>query len=117
MDVFEPRGPGALTPRGTFTANPVSMRAGSAALEALDAAAIGGSTRSATLCTGLLALGYAVAGRGSLLRIHVDDYVALWWRLYREGVLISVSGLACVCTPMDETVIERALVAFERALR
>ena len=118
MGVFDPRRPGAVTQSGTFTANPVSMRAGAAALEALDAAAIARiDALGKLLCTGLRELGYAVAGRGSLLRIHVDDYVALWWRLYREGVLISVSGLACVCTPMDETVIERALVAFERALR
>jgi hypothetical protein len=58
-----------------------------------------------------------VTGRGSLLKVHVSDPVELWWRLYRAGVLIALGGLMCISTPMDDAVIDRALVAFERALR
>jgi len=115
MDVFDPRRPDAVTQSGTFTANPVSMHAGAAALEHLDAEAIARiDALGELLRTGLRELGYTVTGRGSLLKVHVEDLVDLWWRLYREGVLITASGLACVSTPMDEAVIERALGAFER---
>jgi glutamate-1-semialdehyde 2,1-aminomutase len=116
MDVFDPRRPDAVVQSGTFTANPVSMRAGAAALEHLDARAIARiDALGELLRDGLRELGYTVTGRGSLLKIHVADRVDLWWRLYREGVLIAASGLACVSTPMDEAVVERALGAFERA--
>ncbi len=116
MDVFDPRRPDAVTQSGTFTANPLSMRAGAAALDHLDAAAIARiDALGEQLRTGLRELGYAVTGRGSLLKVHVEDRVDLWWRLYRKGVLIAGSGLACVSTPMDPAVIERALGAFERA--
>ncbi len=118
MDVFDPRRPDAVTQSGTFTANPVSLRAGAAALERLDAAAIARiDALGELLRTGLRELGYTVTGRGSLLKVHVEDRVGLWWRLYREGALIAASGLVCVSTPMDEAVVERALGAFERARR
>jgi glutamate-1-semialdehyde 2,1-aminomutase len=114
MDVFDPRRHGAVAQSGTFTANPVSMSAGGAALDALDAAAIARiDALGEQLRAGLNALGYTVTGRGSLLRVHVPDQVELWWRLYREGVLIAASGLACISTPMDEAVVERTLAAFE----
>jgi glutamate-1-semialdehyde 2,1-aminomutase len=116
MDVFDPRRHDAVAQSGTFTANPVSMRAGAAALDALDTTAIARiDALGEQLRAGLNMLGYTVTGRGSLLRVHVPDQVKLWWRLYREGVLIAASGLACISTPMDEAVIERALGAFERA--
>ena len=115
MDVFDPRRPDAVAQSGTFTANPVSMRAGAAALDHLDASAIARiDALGERLRDGLLQLGYTVTGRGSLLKVHVEDLVDLWWRLYREGVLIAASGLACVSTPMDAAVIERVLGAFER---
>jgi glutamate-1-semialdehyde 2,1-aminomutase len=118
MDVFDPRRPGAVEIAGTFSANPVSTRAGLAALTALDADAIAHiDALGERLRVGLAELGCTVTGRGSLLKLHADDPPALWWRLYREGVLIAPSGLVCVCTPMDEAVIDRALAAFARALR
>jgi glutamate-1-semialdehyde 2,1-aminomutase len=117
LDVFDPRRPDAVAHGGTFSANPVSLRAGLAALDALDAAAIARiDALGERLRGGLGALGYTVTGRGSLLKVHVADPTELWWRLYRAGALIALGGLMCVSTPMDETVIDRALVAFERAL-
>jgi glutamate-1-semialdehyde 2,1-aminomutase len=116
MDVFDPGRPDAVPNSGTFSANPVSMRAGAAALEALDAEAIARiDALGERLGAGLRELGYTVTGRGSLLKLHAEDLADLWWRLYRLGVLIAPSGLVSVCTPMDEAVIGRALAAFERA--
>jgi glutamate-1-semialdehyde 2,1-aminomutase len=118
MDVFDPRRPDAVQAAGTFSANPVSMRAGLAALRALDAEAIARiDALGERLRAGLAEQGYEVTGRGSLLRLHSERLPELWWRLYREGVLIATTGLACVCTPMDDAVIDRVLAAFERALR
>jgi glutamate-1-semialdehyde 2,1-aminomutase len=116
MDVFDPRRPDAVEHAGTFSANPVSMHAGLAALRALDAEAIARiNALGEQLRAGLGELGYGPSGRGSLLKVHVSDPVELWWRLYRAGVLIAPGGLVSVSTPMDATVIERALAAFERA--
>jgi glutamate-1-semialdehyde 2,1-aminomutase len=118
MGVFDPARPDAVPHGGTFSANPVSMRAGRAALDALDVDAIARiSLLGERLRTGLRELGYTVAGRGSLLKVHAPDPTELWWRLYRSGVLIAPGGLLCVSTPMDETVIDRALAAFARGAR
>jgi glutamate-1-semialdehyde 2,1-aminomutase len=118
MEVFDPRRPGAVAHGGTFSANPVSLRAGIAALQALDAAAIERiDALGDRLRSGLRELGLTVSGRGSLLKVHVADPVALWWRLYGAGVLIANGGLMCVSTPMDDVVIDRALAGFAQALR
>lgn len=115
MERFDPRRADAVGHGGTFSANPVTLRAGLAALEAWDDAALarlndlGDGLRAA-----LAAQGWTVTGRGSLLRVHVDDPAALWWRLYREGVLIAVNGLACLSTPMDEAVLARVEETFAR---
>jgi glutamate-1-semialdehyde 2,1-aminomutase len=103
MDVLAPAHRSSVALAGTFTANPVSMCAGLAALEALDAGAIERiNVLGDHLRVGLQARGYEVAGRGSLLKIHKID-AKNWWRLYREGVLVAADGLACISTPMDET--------------
>jgi glutamate-1-semialdehyde 2,1-aminomutase len=115
MDVFDPRRPDAVAHGGTFSANPVTMRAGLAALQAFGLAdiqridALGDRLRE-----GLRERGWSVTGRGSLLQIGSQDPTALWWRLYEAGVLIAGNGLVCISTPMDEQVIERVLGAFER---
>jgi glutamate-1-semialdehyde 2,1-aminomutase len=116
MDVFDPQRPDSIALAGTFSANPVSMRAGLAALQALDVVEIERiGALGERLRVGLRERGHSVTGAGSLCKLHVPDLPALWRALYREGVLIGADGLACVCTPMDERVIERALAAFERA--
>ena len=115
MDVFDPRRPDAVAHGGTFSANPVTMRAGLAALQAFGLAdiqridALGDRLRE-----GLCERGWSVTGRGSLLQIGSQDPTALWWRLYDAGVLIAGNGLVCMSTPMDERTIERVLEAFER---
>jgi glutamate-1-semialdehyde 2,1-aminomutase len=113
MEVFDPRRPDAVAHGGTFSANPVTMRAGLAALEAFEGGEIERvNTLGERLREGLRARGWSVSGRGSLLQIASQDPGALWWRMYEAGVLIAGNGLACLSTPMDEQTIERVLEAF-----
>lgn len=117
MDVFNPAREDHVPHGGTFSANPVTMRAGVAALELLDHGEIARiNALGDRLRQGLEAAGFDVVGRGSLLQIHGgENQRELWWRLYEAGVLVTPNGLTCVSTPMDEDVIddavERAAVA------
>lgn len=114
LDVFDPARANEHVPlAGTFAANPVSMCAGLAALRALDAEAIARvGALGERLRTGLEALGYTVAGAGSLCKLRSPDPKALWGQLYERGVLIAADGLMSVSTAMDERVVARALQAF-----
>lgn len=115
MSVFDPAGARPVSHGGTFSANPVSMRAGIAALELLDAAAIARINALGDRLRGrLCAAGYEVAGSGSLFRVLTDDIPNLWWRLYEAGVLLTTNGLGCVSTVMDEAVIDDVVERFER---
>lgn len=115
MDVFDPAQPDGVALAGTFAANPVSMRAGLAALRALDASEIERiGLLGERLRAGLTGLGYEVTGAGSLCKLHSSDLQDLWRRLYREGVLIAADGLISVSTVMDEALIERVLELFGR---
>jgi glutamate-1-semialdehyde 2,1-aminomutase len=115
MSVFDPRRPDAVAHSGTFSANPVTMRAGLAAIEALTPTDIERiNAHGDRLCEGLRRRGWSVTGQGSLLQIDSREPTALWWRLYEAGVLIAGNGLVCISTPMDERVVERALDVFER---
>jgi glutamate-1-semialdehyde 2,1-aminomutase len=115
MDVFDPRGSSSVALAGTFSANPVSMRAGLRALQALDASEIERiGALGEQLRVGLRRHRYEVTGAGSLCKLHAADLPDLWWRLYREGLLIGMDGLMCVSTPMDEGVVGHALAAFAR---
>ena len=127
MAVFDPRpGKPALPHGGTFSANPVTMRAGIAAMELLDAAAF----------ARLDAMGEAVrvgidaafrrhdvpgrtVGLGSLLKIHLTDRQVRDYRsayptedeskrqivfnraLLNRGVLAAGNGLMALSTPDD----------------
>ncbi|HYM46324.1 MAG TPA: aspartate aminotransferase family protein [Solirubrobacteraceae bacterium] len=116
MGVLDPSLSDHVALAGTFSANPVTMRAGLAALQALDAPAIARiDALGERLRTGLAAQGFTVTGRGSLLKIHSSRLLELWWRLYAEGVLIAADGLCCASTVMDDAVIDAALEAFARA--
>jgi glutamate-1-semialdehyde 2,1-aminomutase len=115
MGGLDPQAPGHLAYGGTFSANPVTMRAGLASLKLLTEPEIerinGYGDR---LRHELDAQGWRVTGRGSLLRVHTKDPVALWWRLYREGVMIAANGLIATSTAMDDSTVERAQAAFGR---
>jgi glutamate-1-semialdehyde 2,1-aminomutase len=115
MERFDPRAADHLVHGGTFSANPVTMRAGLAALGLLTPDEIerinGMGDR---LREELSSIGWNVNGRGSLLRINTSDPTALWWRLYEQGVLIAANGLAAISTPMDQEAIDRSVAAFAR---
>lgn len=142
MAVFDPRsGKPALPHGGTFSANPVTMRAGIAAMELLDEAAF----------ARLDAMGQAVragidaafrchnvpgrtVGLGSLLKIHfadrpVRDYrsayptdeeakrQAVFHRaLLNRGVLAAGNGLMALSTPMTDADIDAIIDAASGAL-
>ena len=116
MSVFDPRQPGAVDHGGTFSANPVTMRAGLAALALLDQEQIEEINKlGERLRRELQGLGYEVNGRGSLLRLVGEiDMSQLWWRLYRSGVLVAHDGLMSVSTAMNDEVIDRVLERFAK---
>lgn len=117
MRLLDPALPDGLQHGGTFTANPVSMRAGKVALEFYDHAAVerlnalGGVARRRV---GEVArpFGWDVRGVGSVFRLapvendSAERRRALWWAAYEHGVLLSTSGVLCLSTPMDEGVVD-----------
>lgn len=116
MDRFDPRRSEALAHGGTFSANPVTMAAGVAALRLFDRDEVERLNALGDRLRRTLAVqGWRVTGRGSLVRVHSDDPEETWWRLYRNGLLLCGNGLACLSTPMDEAVVETIEKRFEAA--
>jgi glutamate-1-semialdehyde 2,1-aminomutase len=142
MAVFDPRsGKPALPHGGTFSANPVTMRAGIAAMGLLDEAAfarldaIGEAVRTgidrAFRRTGVPG---GSVGLGSLLKVHfadrpIRDYrsaypteqearrQAVFHRgLLNLGVLAAGNGLMALSTPMTDADIEMIVAAASEAL-
>src|SRR5690606_35130114 len=127
---------------GTFSANPMSMMAGIAAMEALTPEAFAhlealGDRFEAKIATVFEELGIEaqVTGLGSLRRIHLNkarlsDFrstvlasadgakkvAALARLLFDEGVIIASNGLVCFSTPMTFDDIDEIVEAFARAL-
>ena len=141
MEVFDPgtRGP-RIASGGTFSANPVSMTAGLAAMQAMTPAAFDrletlGARARARLGDAFRAAGVAgqVTGDGSLFRLlfterPLESYrdlnqpaegrmELLFHALLDAGVLLHTSGLGCLSTPMGEAEIEELASALEHALR
>ncbi|RWI16806.1 MAG: aspartate aminotransferase family protein [Mesorhizobium sp.] len=142
MRVFDPsRGKPLVSQAGTFTANPLSMVAGAAAMRALTEGAIvrlnalGAQARSelnAALATS--ELGGHVTGAGSLFCVFigdrkVKDYASAYhaWQQKKrisqlislcrdEGILLSRIGLGSLSTPMGTAEIATLAVRFGRAL-
>jgi glutamate-1-semialdehyde 2,1-aminomutase len=118
MERFDPRRSDGLPHGGTFSANPVTLAAGLVALELFDDAEIarlnglGDRLRDA-----LAEQGREVRGRGSLVRLLVDDPAELWWSAYEQGLLLAGNGLACLSTPMDDAVIDEVVERFDRVAR
>jgi glutamate-1-semialdehyde 2,1-aminomutase len=143
MAVFDPTaGKPALPHGGTFSANPVTMRAGVAAMELLDEAEfarmddLGERLREGL--RGALAdegIPGCVTGAGSLLRFHLVDRVVSDYRssylsadeaellsvihkaFLDNGVLASNTGLMALSTPMNKETVAEILEAFTRSLR
>ena len=75
------------------------------------------STRTATgSASAVAALGYNVAGSGSLFRLPdiLGDYDA-WWRLYHAGMLVATNGLCSLSTVMTEADVEEIAARFAAA--
>lgn len=138
MDTLNPHAPKLLFPHsGTFSANPISMSAGLAAMERFDRAAV---TRLNALAqrarsgierairdTGAAA---SVTGHGSMFRVHMkaappsnyrEAYAApdesrrlkaLLAHLFDRGVILINSGSATLSTPMTESEIDTLVGAF-----
>jgi len=142
MAVFDPsRGKPALPHGGTFSANPITMRAGIAAMELLDEAAFQHLDRLGEVVRRGIdesfrrhSLPGATKGKGSLLKIHftdrpVRDYRSAMPRpeeaarlegfmraLLDRGVLIAGNGLLALSTPMGDSEIEHILKACDSAI-
>jgi glutamate-1-semialdehyde 2,1-aminomutase len=142
MAVFDPtEGKPALPHGGTFSANPVTMRAGLAAMELLDAAAferldaIGDRVRDG-IDEAFHRQGVpgGTVGLGSLLKIHftdrpVRDYrsaqlneaemkrqAAFNMALVNEGILMAGYGLMALSTPMEDDDVGAIIAGVSSAL-
>jgi glutamate-1-semialdehyde 2,1-aminomutase len=127
MRVLNPLLPGAIPHGGTFSANPVSMAAGTAALELATETEINrinslGDHMRRFLRPIAERRGWTTSGYGSLLSVRPSDgapdrMLRLWWAAYERGLLITPgTGLLCISTAMDETVIDEAGILLGRAL-
>ena len=142
MAVFDPRpGKPALPHGGTFSANPVTMRAGLVAMELLDEAAfarldvIGNAVRSGIdAAFRKCGLPGSTVGLGSLLQIHFADHPVRDYRSayltppearrqsafhrarLNRGVLAAGNGLMALSTPMTDADVDAIVTAASGAL-
>lgn len=143
MSVYDPaKGAPRVQHGGTFSANPMSMAAGIAALEALTPEsfchldALGERFQEkATALFDRLGVEAQITGLGSLRRIHfsrarLSDFrstilaskdgtqkmAALSRILFDEGIIIAGNGLVCFSTAMTFDDIDDIVDGFERAL-
>jgi glutamate-1-semialdehyde 2,1-aminomutase len=143
MAVFDPTrgGPPPAPHGGTFNANPVTMAAGLAAMRLLTPDAYArladlGAKLRASLddCFKQTGIPGRVTGLGSLFRLHavdreLSDYrstrattveserlVRLVRRLMEHGVLMSITGLGCLSTPMGDAELEGLVETFAAVL-
>jgi glutamate-1-semialdehyde 2,1-aminomutase len=113
MDVFDPGRARHVGHGGTFNANPVTMRAGAAALDLLDAGEIDRiNALGDRLRAELTGLGYRVNGSGSLLRVLDAGEREVWWKLVDAGVLTATNGLCSISTAMDDATIDELVEVF-----
>jgi glutamate-1-semialdehyde 2,1-aminomutase len=142
MAVFDPRsGKPALPHGGTFSANPVTMRAGLAAMELLDEAAFARLDAIGAAVRGGIDKAFRQAGvpggtvgLGSLLKVHFTDRPIRDYRsaypteqevrrqaifnrgLLNRGVLAAAYGLMALSTPMTDADIDMIIAAASEAL-
>ncbi len=134
-----PQDGGIVANLGTYSANPVSMRAGLIGMQLLDEAAIAKVNQQGQLVRdGITAVigkhgaPAQVTGTGSLFMIHwtidpirdartverADPALGMltFIGLANRGVQISMRGLACLSTPMVDADIETLVSAFDDTL-
>ena len=142
MAVFDPTGGKPAAPHGgTFNANPVTMAAGLAGMRLLTPEAfsrldeLGAKLRaSLEACFKRAGVSGGVTGMGSLFRLHATDRELVDYRstrtspeeearlqrvvrgLMERGVLMSVTGLGCLSTPMGDAELESLVETFAAVL-
>jgi glutamate-1-semialdehyde 2,1-aminomutase len=142
MAVFDPTSGAPAAPHGgTFNANPVTMAAGLAAMRLLDRDAFArlddlGAKLRASLddCFRHAGVPGRVTGLGSLFRVHAMDRDLVDYRstratpeeaarlqrvirrLMEHGVLMSMTGLGCLSTPMGDAELEGLVETFAAVL-
>jgi glutamate-1-semialdehyde 2,1-aminomutase len=142
MSVFDPtRGKPALPQGGTFSANPVTMRAGLASMQALTPASFERlDTIGETVRQGINAafarhsLAGVCVGLGSLFKVHFTDQPVTDYRsvypnaearrklgifhiaLLNRGILAAGYGLFALSTPMTDSDITEIISAVDGAL-
>jgi len=111
MSVFDPATSGTVSLGGTFSANPVTMRAGKVAMDYFNTAEIERlNGLGENFRTQLTEAGIKVTGFGSLARLHEPVNVAeLWWTMYHNHVLTGTSTLMSLSTPMGQDDVDRAV--------
>lgn len=138
MDVLNPRSPKYCYPHsGTFSANPVSVGAGLAAMLKFDRAAVDRlntltrvavrKVEEAIRQTGIAA---SVTGTGSMFRVHLKPAAPRNYReahtsseenkrlkflldhMFDEGIILINSCSAALSTPMTETEVDALVAAF-----
>jgi glutamate-1-semialdehyde 2,1-aminomutase len=104
MAAFDSKSGPQIAWGGTFNANPLTMAAGLAAIEAYDQSAIDQlNDQGDRVRHRIGAAGVQDNGRGSLMRIIENvDNSDLWWALYRRGVLAGTNALLALSTPMTD---------------
>lgn len=118
MEITDPRRNGHMVWGGTFSANPITLAAGLATLEAYDAQAVAAlNAKGDRLRENLNAAGLRMTGSGSLMKIWPPkDLQAAWWDAYHAGVQIGTSGLLALSTVMTDADVDevgdRLLSAF-----
>lgn len=143
MDVFVNSEKGLRLPHaGTFSANPVTMVAGRAAMELFDDAAVArlnglGDYARDSLSQAITAAGApaSVTGTGSLFRLHLKPDAPTDYRsahmnsaeaaamsafidaLYENGIVLVHTCTAALSTPMDRTHIDRLAEGVLASLR
>lgn len=130
MAVLDPRHGSTIFHGGTFSGNPVSMRAGIAAMELYDEAAVArlndlGDCLRTAISDDAEQLGWNITGFGSIVKIVHDtaavpsDWpVRLWWAAERRGLLIVPGTMSmCLSTPMDRGVVDTVADRILDALR
>lgn len=138
MDVFRPA-EGVIDHSGTFNANPTTMAAGTATLDALDGAAIERlnnlGDRLRTSIRGLepvSPLPLTVTGDGSLFQLHLTDEEVTDWSsstagsegletlflaLRNRGVFMAPRGMGNLSSPMERDDIDTFVDALEAVLQ
>ncbi len=142
MAVFDPRQGKPLAPHGgTFNANPISMVAGTAAMELLTPEeferlnALGARARAGVAQAFANAgIDGQVTGDGSLLRIHMTSVPLIDYRsarateaqatalsrvidyMYANGILMAETGMCALSTAMGESEIDEFVEIFASAL-